>query len=218
MDPTSSVTPSTLSSQTPRPDAALAAASPPRQRPRGWTFALGVPDLVAPYAPSDDVRWFRGLLDDDGQPASRPHTWHSGLLSYAGLGSTEAKALLQRLPPDVLDDRQNLSPTLGSFLRAAVEHPRVVELVGYCVGPDRSDERFSVTGALLYAHPELHVEMPRPWDGGRGQHSDACQCVELWALASDEYGLDDAESPPDEYGSYWARHRPGEHCWRLWWD
>jgi hypothetical protein len=208
MDPTPSTT-----SPTPVP----AQAAPPA-RPRGWTFAVGVPDLVAPYAPTDDVAWFRSLLDDGSPPSARPHTWHSGLLSYAGLGSTEAEALLRRLPPDVLDDRQNLSPTLGAFLRAAVAHPRVVELIGYCVGPDRSDERLSVTGVLIYARPELHVETPRPWEGDRGRHSDACQCAELWALACDEYGLGDAEAPPDEFGPYWSRHRPAEQSWRLWWD
>lgn len=191
----------------------------PQRRPRGWTFELGLPDLVAPFVSPVPLAAYRRLLD--GGPAAE-EAWRrhgSGLLYYAGLGSEAAQALLERLPEDELVLRQNDSPTLGAFLRSAAAHPGVVELHGYCVGPDRADERFSVEGVLIYAHLELNVESFDYWEEEETRHTDACECRELWRIAQEEYGLADALRFPDEIGPFSARWRKDEYqCWRLWWD
>lgn len=189
----------------------------PQLRPRGWTFELGLPDIVAPFASPASVAAYRALLDG-GQPAEA--AWRqvgSGLLYYAGLDGEAAQVLLDRLPADELGDRQNDSPTLGAFLRSAAAHPGVVELHGYCVGPDREDERFSVEGVLIYAHPELNVDAVDYWSGEETRHTDACECRELWRIAQEEYGLADALCFPDEISRFAAGWRHDDQCWRLWW-
>ena len=187
-----------------------------RRRPRGWTFDLGVPDLLAPYASASALEAYRALGAPVGAGERSGPGGSIGLLHFAGLGATEAAILLERLPPGDLLDRQNFSPTLGAFLRSAVAYPGEVELHGYCVGPDREDERVSVEGVLLYAHPELIIAQETPWR--EAPHPASCQCAELWRIAQHDYGLADAECPPDEYGRFRSRRRPDEHCWRLWWD
>ena len=118
--------------------------------------------------------------------------------------------------PKICSRGRHFSPTLGAFLRSAVAHPGEVELHGYCVGPDREDERVSVEGVFLYAHPELLIAQQIPWP--ESAHPASCECAELWRIAQHDYGLADSECPPDEYGRFHSSWRPDEHCWRLWWD
>lgn len=188
----------------------------PRIHPRGWTFELGVPDIVAPFVGPSTLQSYRALLDGGEAADKRWREQGSGLLRFAGLDGRAAAQLLDRLPAQDLEDRQNDSPTLGAFLRSAAAHPDVVELHGYCVGPDRNDERFSVEGVLIYAHPELNVETFDWWY--EGKHTEACECAELWRLAQETYGLGDALCPPHEIGPFTASWRSYETCWRLWWD
>lgn len=174
-------------------DRVLAASGPDIDSdvgPRGWTVTSGVSDVVGPYVSH--------LPLDDGD-----------LARFRGLGASAAQALLERLTPTQLSDRQNDAPTLGSMLRAAVQHPGQVEVHGYLVGPARGDERITAEGVWLYAAPDLEIS-PR--------HDPGCQCDELWAIAQRDFGLDDAWRAPHELDRRLSPHRPAEPCWSLWWD
>jgi hypothetical protein len=158
--------------------------------PRGWLLSSGVTDVVGPYVTH--------LPLDDGD-----------LARFCGLGAPAAQALLERLTPTQLSDRQNDAPTLGTLLRAAVAHPGQVELHGYLVGPVRGDERITAEGVWLYVAPDLDIS-PR--------HDPGCQCDELWTIAQRDFGLDDAHCSPHELTRRINPTRPTEPCWSLWWD
>jgi hypothetical protein len=193
-------------------------------KPRGWTFDLGVPEIVAPYARSADVEQYERLRSG-GAPAAkkwRGELRHGGLLYHSGITGEAAQRLLDVLPISSLCDRQNDSPTVGTFLRSAAKHPGVVELIGYCVGPDRADERFSVEGLLLVptrkSELDFYVQTSDPWAEEPPKHEDRCQCRDLWELVQSTYGVDDALRFPteiDAFSDYWTPNpRRG---WRLWW-
>lgn len=157
---------------------------------RGWLVTTGVTDVVGPFVSH--------LPLDDGD-----------LARFQGLDAAAAWALLERLTPTQLSDRQNDAPTLGAMLRAAVAHPGQVEVHGYLVGPARGDERITAEGVWLYAAPDLDIG-PR--------HDPGCQCEELWVIAQRDFGLGDARCSPHELDRRFNSHRPSEPCWSLWWD
>lgn len=162
----------------------------PRLRPQGWLLDAGVPEIIAPHVTH--------VPTDSGD-----------LIRYAGLGAAAAAHLLDCLPAAELEDRQNLAPTLGSMLRAAVAHPGRVEVHGYVVGPAREDERLTAEGVVVYGLPEFTLT---------GHREGRCQCAELFDAVCTDLGIDDAEAPPDEITPWSSRSRPGERGWRLWWD
>lgn len=161
-----------------------------RRRPQGILLEAGVPELVAPFV--------TGLPRDSGD-----------LVRFTRLSGPTAQELLDRLPADMLEERQNWSPSLGSFLRAAAANPGRVEVFGYLVGPAREDERLSVDGAVVFDVPAFRVSE---------DHDDGCECRELWAYARDAFGIDDAEYGPDEITPWYDPREPGKAGWRLWWD
>jgi hypothetical protein len=156
---------------------------------RGWLLRAGVPDVVQPFltrTPADDA----------------------DLAVYAGLDAVAAADLLNRLTDAQLADRQNAAPTLGTLLRATVEHPDDVEVHGYLVGPARRDERLTAEGIDVYGLPGLDVT---PSD-----HA-GCESDRLFGLVR-ELGVDEAEWPPDSVITRVNPWRPNETCWHLWWD
>lgn len=161
-------------------------------QPRGWTFDIGVPDIIASYTSAEGLALYRALLDEDPGVAQRFRRAGGGLLYCGGLTGDAALSLLEELPVASLDDRQNESPTLGAFLRAAAAHPGQVELIGYCVGPDRADELFSVDGVLIY-NDDWDFRIQEEWDTDPlPEHEPWCECAALWTRAQWEYGLTDA--------------------------
>jgi hypothetical protein len=117
--------------------------------------------------------------------------------------------LLAVLPAVELDDRQNDAPTLGTLLRATVEHTDEVELHGYLVGPGRVDERLTAEGLYAYVEPDLDITPG---------HHHGCECERLWALVQRDLGIDDAVRMPDSIAPRLNPWRPYEPCWSLWWD
>jgi hypothetical protein len=157
---------------------------------RGWLLRAGIPDIVQPFLthlPAD-------ALD---------------LAQYAGLDGAAAAALLKRLGPVQLLDRQNQAPSIGTVLRAAANHPDDVEVHGYLVGPGRPDERITAEGVDVYGAEDLMIAPDHP----RG-----CECRLLWQMVAEEFGIDDAVSGPHEITAHVNPWRPNEPCWRLWWD
>ena len=177
--------------------------------PRGWTLAVA--EVLAPYTTSVHGP----LAYHDNRPTGSNRTVHEvngddGLLRFAGVGAEAASAMLDRLTHRQLARRHGDAPSLGSMLQSAVDHPGVVEVNGYAVGPAHPDERIIAEGVFLYARPELDVPA---WP-----HDSACDCTELWRVARSEYGLADGWGMPQELQRCESPWRPGEHAWRLWWD
>ncbi|ARD42458.1 hypothetical protein B6G06_09015 [Actinomyces gaoshouyii] len=143
-----------------------------------------------------------GLIEH-GEPVDDYTPFHD-------MGPRAARCLLQVLPAEQLEDRQNLSPTLGALLRACVRAEGRVRLSGYGIGPQRVDERVSVE-AMWVADPDL-LEMEV-----HDRHDDACRCRELWDAVRERYDLD-AQALPDEMSVRRRQWSHGELGTWLWWD
>lgn len=187
-----------------RPAVAGAACSPPvpdgPYGPPGWSVRAGLWEELAPYTPTphlDDApdRWVK-----DGAPTT-------DFVPLLGLGREAAAFLLANLPPAQLADRQNLAPTLGSLLRAAVKHDGLT-LCGYGIGPQRSDERVSIDAILVPGYTDATVHR---------DHRGECDCNALWRRLSRDLELD-ALAPPDEIARVLPPWPPYAPAWRLWWD
>lgn len=158
--------------------------------PRGWTVTSGVTEVVEPFVVH---------LPDD----------HGGLAGFYGLDGEAAAELLDRLPAAALTDRQNDAPTLGRILETAAEHPGLVEVHGYLVGPDRWDERITAEAFTVRAWNRLGVV-----EG----HGDGCECQVLLERVR-ELGIDDALAPPHQIRpDTWPTDDDGVTGWYLWWD
>lgn len=170
---------------------------PDPERPgRGWLLDAGVADILEPFA-----ELARGPRD---------------LTRIAGLDDGAARALLARLPPEALTDRQNDAPTLRDLLMVIAAHPGVVTGIGYVVGPDRWDEGLTLEG-LLIGDPELlgfapdvlpgHMPSAVRTLGERDQeqyHAHRRGCVQgsirrqQWYAARHRYGIAGALAQPTE--------------------
>ena len=134
----------------------------------------------------------------------------SDYVPFRGMDAATAADLLARLPALALADRQNLSPSLKTMLRACAGADGRVRLSGYGIGPQRDDERLSVE-ALWVADADLQgYEV-------FAEHRRVCQCSALWERVKERYELD-ARCIPDDI----VRTRPewagGGVGWWMWWD
>ena len=75
-------------------------------------------------------------LNGEGQPTT-------DFVCVNGITADEATWLIENLPTEQLNDRQNNGPTLKCLLNAAINIPGIV-LHGCLIGPQRSDERISI--------------------------------------------------------------------------
>ncbi|MPV51045.1 hypothetical protein GCG21_13720 [Pseudactinotalea sp. HY160] len=162
---------------------------------RGWTAKV-LPGAMgqftsSTYCPAD---YYSSSDGRDGQNGA------NGLISYAGLGSDAAQKVLAGAPEQALaQERQNDGPTVATMLAATVAHPGKVELGGYVVGQDRTDERLSADTAYIFGEDDASPQ-------------------EVLAKAKGTYGLHDATRKPDNLDLVEVPWRPGEKAWRLWWD
>lgn len=179
--------------------------------PRGWTVSAGVWEVLgrcrdhlrSTAIPAAHGIAPQGLIGDDGVPLDDYTPFHA-------MGPDGARRLLEVLPAQALEDRQNLAPSLGPLLRACAGAEGRVLLSGYGIGPQRDDERVTVE-ALWVADPDLQdMEVTE-------EHGPACRCRELWRTVRDRYGLD-AEAVPDEIRRVGAAWTGGATGWWLWWD
>ncbi|WP_235954380.1 hypothetical protein [Actinomyces faecalis] len=178
--------------------------------PRGWSVRAGVWDVLA--RARDEMRSTTvpgrfGLAPQGGIRGGRPVDDYT---PFHDMGPSEARRLLEILPADQLEDRQNLGPTLGSLLHACAGASGRVRLSGYGIGPQRTDERVTVE-ALWVADPDL-MDLEVYED-----HDDGCCCTQVWRQVEERYGLD-AQAAPDEIKvvrRLWTSGEPG--TW-MWWD
>jgi len=83
---------------------------------------------------------------------------YGGITQFDALPAREARKLLDLLPPEQRDDRQNLSPTFLQFVELGEKFPGVY-FHGYRVSPERSDERITLEG--FYAPKEVAEALRR---------------------------------------------------------
>lgn len=122
----------------------------------------------------------------------------NGIYYYDGINGDAAAGLLSSLPTGAGPDSHNGAPAIGSMLRAAHRYPGRVEVGGYLVGPDRADERVSADTLLLYADTDRTAD-------------------EAWQSAREKLQFGECAEPTEAQlvENPW---RPGEKCWRFWWD
>ncbi|MEZ0164926.1 hypothetical protein AB2L27_09130 [Kineococcus sp. LSe6-4] len=161
----------------------------------GPSWTLDVLDVLEPYV--------LGRPDHPGD-----------VVRYRDLSWTAAAALLQRVPPGHLRDKQNSAPSLGAVLVAAVGHPAEVEVHGYLVPPCRPDERIAAEGIVVYDHPEL--EEFRLVDDDAPCAQTGCECRAFWSSVQASFGLADAGGGPQVIAPRTCR-RTGRRGWYLWW-
>lgn len=163
---------------------------------RGWTEDLAG-DLEhftsSTYVPYAYAGSFDGKDHKNGD---------MGIMRFSGLDSQAASSMATNLPDGASRDRQNDSPSLGVMLASAAQNPGTVELSGYVVGQDRSDERLTVDEVLIF-----DTEMTKSEDPVAAMHA-----------ARNVYGLVDATRRPDEMQLVDVPWRAGQKAWRLWWD
>lgn len=160
--------------------------------PPGWTHERGVLQILRAYLERPD-REFREFA------------------RFSALPVQVARELLEALPGENLEDRQNLAPSCGDLLRASVAHPGEVSLYGYVVSAPRWDERVSLDG--LVARGPLT----------QGLVSDQAGA---WQILREHLGLPRASGVPDEVRQVVvpAAGTPGAMTggesvgWWLWWD
>lgn len=158
--------------------------------PPGWT--QGIAEQFAPFTSETYVPYAYG---DSGFGS---YANGESLTRFAGLGGLEARLIGSVMTRRQLLERQNDGPTQSSILAAAARNPGTVEVHGYVVGPDRSDERFTAEGVFIY-------------DDTLTSHEEAIDA------ARGRFGLDHLQ-PPDTIRLVENPWRPGEKAWRLWWD
>ncbi|MDO5048463.1 MAG: hypothetical protein Q4D87_01100 [Actinomycetaceae bacterium] len=164
---------------------------------RGWTTEKRIKNVLRPYLNAN-------VFDEDEDSSVL-----GGFEPFQGLGAVGAQRLLATLPMRNLADRQNYSPTCEAMLRAAVDNPGRVELVGYAIGPERADERVSIEGLIYYA--DLHYNVT-------DFHDETCECDDLWSKLRESLGLTSALDRPDELRKLRPSWNPSNEAWWIWWD
>jgi len=81
---------------------------------------------------------------------------YGGIAYFDCLPTREARQLLELLPPEQGEDRQNLAPSFAKLVELG-EKFQEVYFHGYRVFPERSDERITLEG--FYAHREVAEAM-----------------------------------------------------------
>lgn len=163
----------------------------------GWTLDT-VTDQVAPFTSSAHVPERYSEYSWNGE-TRRSANGDNGLVYFSGMGASGSAAILSTLTRKQASGTQNDSPTLGTMLQAAVDHPGKVEVHGYVASPGRQDERLTVEGIFIY-DDTLKTE------------------ADVKRAARATYGLSSGQFPPDEITQEENPSRPGEKAWRLWWD
>lgn len=166
---------------------------------RGWTTTKRIRSILKPYLTESVFPW---LADESNE---------SNVLAeyepFHGLKATTARRLLAVLPAKNLGERQNFSPTCETMLRAAVNNPGKVELVGYAIGPGRPDERVSIEGLIYYWNDE-----------GTTNPTTEQARTQLWDTICHNLQLHTAIHLPDELHRFRPAWDPRKEGWWVWWD
>lgn len=170
--------------------------------PEGWTLDSGVWNVVSKSEPSEI-----GTIID-GKPTT-------DYVRFNRLGSAGAQTLLDNLPAEALKERQNCGPELEGLLKACAAHQDKVLLSGYCIAPERTDERITVDA--VWVSDELVPEL----EGLSVQehHSRDCHCNRVWEAVAKHFNLN-ADAVPDDIAHRAALGRTPQTSegWYFWWD
>lgn len=162
----------------------------------GWTAADGVADQVAAHASSHYV--------PEAFPSGARSNGDGGVVSFSGAGRDFAQALWNNTPAEAVQDRHQGGPTLQHAMYSAYANPGTIEVGGYVVGPDRQDERVSISTVYLF------------------DDTDATPAG-AWQRMKDVYRIDqgphdDAKGTrPSDVEQVEVPWRPGEKAWRFRW-
>ncbi len=158
--------------------------------PAGWTRDDGTVDLLVPFM-------------DAGRPVL-------GFSRFSALDDGACARLLATLPRPNLEDRQNLGPSCGAVLRAAVSHPGLVRPHGYLVTPPRWDERVSIDAMIVF-------DPPRGWQPA-SRTSVGTDRAGVWRAIRSALTLEAETAEPDELIRVLPEGCGGRLAWWLWWD
>lgn len=147
---------------------------------RGWTTQKKIRRILHPFLAESVFPW----LVDKSQNTEVLGDYEP----FHGLSAAAAKQLLEILPNRNLAERQNFSPTCEDMLRAAIDNPDTVELVGYAIGPNRRDERISFEGLIYYVDQGDNDANP----------VSAGARTRLWHKIRSDLKLESAHLEPDE--------------------
>lgn len=167
---------------------------------RGWTTRKRIRRILRPFLTESVYPWLADYSRDteilaDYEP-------------FHGLNAPAAKRLMGILPMRNLAERQNFSPTCEAMLRATIDNPETVELVGYAIGPNRRDERVSFEGLIYYVDRADDDTNP----------VSAAARTRLWNKIRTELKLESARLEPDELHRFRPAWNPQREGWWVWWD
>lgn len=180
-------------------------APTPLYAPAGWTDRIGIPEIL--------------LSGREGPTPS--------FARFEALRAPQARTLLERMPAQALEDRQNRAPQLRHLLHACLAHPHLIELAGYVIGPGRFDERVSVDMVIVRSPWDATAEgtldptglphtstLTKPWSN----LPEAPTRDQLWETTCELLDLDPSHAiEPDEI-EYLAPFAGAQGGWWVWWD
>ena len=170
--------------------------------PEGWTIDSGVWNVVSKSEPSK----IGAIID--GKPTT-------DYVRFNRLGSAGAQTLLDNLPAEALKEKQNCGPELEGLLKACAAHQDKVLLSGYCIAPERTDERITVD--TLWVSDELVPELEGL--AVKQSHDKNCHCNKVWEAVAKHFNLN-ADAMPDDITHRTAIGRTPQTSegWYFWWD
>ena len=170
--------------------------------PEGWTLDSGVWNVASRSEPDEE-----GAIVD-GKPTT-------DYVRFNRLGSAGAQTLLDNLPAEALKDKQNCGPELERLLKACAAHQDKVLLSGYCIAPERTDERITVDA--VWVSDELAPELEGL--SVKRSHDKNCHCKRVWEAAAKRFNLN-ADTMPDDitHRAALGRSPQTSEGWYFWWD
>lgn len=158
---------------------------------KNWTVRIGLWEKLRNKLTTIEGQ---SPLNNEGQPTT-------DFVRVIGITADEATWLIENLPTEQLNDRQNNGPTLKCLLNAGINIPGIV-LHGYLIGPQRSDERISIDT----------IEVPNATTAQfLIKNNSTPEMNQVWRAIEKELELD-AQAEPDEVIIN------DTECVRLWWD
>ncbi|MBV7363774.1 hypothetical protein KRX54_04955 [Actinomycetaceae bacterium TAE3-ERU4] len=163
----------------------------------GWTVEKGIYQQIYTYLVSYYPRKVEKIEDIPS------------FCQFRSLPAKYAKKLLEIIPAEFLEDRQNFAPKLVSFLEAGKNHERELEFFGYYIGPKRKDERLTIDSFVYY---------PTNEDEEILRNYDAVDSAKVWEAIAKKLDVLDAIEPPDELLPISPTYFGERSGWWVWWD
>lgn len=168
--------------------------------PRGWTKQIRAAELLE-------------ITDEDECSSGDCCFWNDSFARFYHACATQIAALLDELPADNLDDRQNNAPCFGDLARACLTHPEQVTVSGYLVGSGRFDERITIDAIEI---SKSHIQ---PGSGGYEREPIGDDRMRIWRELAEYLGIQASVlNMPDEMIPTYSQAEGKLTTWWLWWD